>query len=193
LVNDNTEKWAPRGAIDQLGHSLKRLIHTFAKVDDDAIILMAKWDIKDGFWWLNCHQGEEWNFCYMWPQESGEPRRLVVPTSLQMGWVKSPPYFCAASKTEWDVAVNYIKTTIGSLPEHKFERWAGANNAILDRAQPPGQLRYVLEVYMDDFILAIIPTSKQQIKHVARSILHGIHNVFPPSGDNEQDPILLRS
>jgi hypothetical protein len=100
---------------------LKRLIHAFAEVNDDVVILMEKWDIQDGFWRLNCRQGEEWNFCYVWPQEPGKPCRLVVPTLLQMGWVESPPYFCAASKTAWDVAVDYIKTTIGSLPEHKFE------------------------------------------------------------------------
>ncbi len=45
-VNDTTEKWAPKGAIDQLGHSLKRLIHAFAEADDDAVILLAKWDIQ---------------------------------------------------------------------------------------------------------------------------------------------------
>jgi hypothetical protein len=48
-VNKTMEKWAPRGAIDQLGHSLKRIIHAFTKVDDNAVILMAKWDIQDGF------------------------------------------------------------------------------------------------------------------------------------------------
>jgi len=117
-VNNTTEKLAPRGAIDQLGHSLKRIIHAFAEADDDAVILMAKWDIQDGFWRLNCRAGEEWNFCYVWPQAPGEPCRLVVPTSLQMGWVESPPYFCAASETARDVAVEYIETPIGSLPQH---------------------------------------------------------------------------
>ena len=48
-VNVTTEKWAPRGAIDQLGHSLKRIIHAFAEADNDAVILMAKWDTQDGF------------------------------------------------------------------------------------------------------------------------------------------------
>ncbi len=58
-VNDTTEKWAPRGAIDQLGHSLKQIIHAFAEAKDNAKVLMAKWDIQDGFWRLNCHKGEE--------------------------------------------------------------------------------------------------------------------------------------
>ena len=52
-VNNTMEKWAPRGAIDQLGHSLKRLIDAFAEANDDAVILMAKWDIQDGFLQLN--------------------------------------------------------------------------------------------------------------------------------------------
>ena len=58
-VNDTTEKLAPRGAIDQLGHLLKRIIQAFAEADKDAVILMAKWDIQDGFWQLNCREGEE--------------------------------------------------------------------------------------------------------------------------------------
>jgi hypothetical protein len=94
-VNDTTEKWAPRGA-DQMGHSLRCIIHAFTEANYDAKILMAKWDVQDGFWRLNCQQGEEWNFMYVLPQEDGKPVKLVVPTSLQMGWVKLPPYFCAA-------------------------------------------------------------------------------------------------
>jgi hypothetical protein len=81
-VNDTKEKWAPRGAIDQLGHSLKQMIHAFVEANDDAKVLTAKWDIQDRFWQLNCHKGEEWNFCYVWPQAPSIPRRLVVPSSL---------------------------------------------------------------------------------------------------------------
>jgi hypothetical protein len=41
-VNSTTEKLAPQGAINQLGYSLKQIIHAFAKVEEDAKILMAK-------------------------------------------------------------------------------------------------------------------------------------------------------
>jgi hypothetical protein len=109
-VNDTTTKLAPWGAVDQLGHSLKRIVHAFAKAEDDAIILMAKWDIQDGFWHLNCQHSEEWNFSYVLPQPAGAPTRLVVPTSLRMVWVESPPYFCSASETAHVVAVEYIET-----------------------------------------------------------------------------------
>ena len=49
MVNESTTKTAPRGAIDQLGHSLSRIIHAFEEVDDGVKTFMAKWDIKDGF------------------------------------------------------------------------------------------------------------------------------------------------
>ena len=48
-VNDSTTKTAPYGAIDQLGHSLMRIIHALAELDDDAKVFFAKFDIKDGF------------------------------------------------------------------------------------------------------------------------------------------------
>ena len=49
-VNESITKTAPGGAINQLGHSLSRIIHAFAEVDADVKVFMAKWDIKDGFW-----------------------------------------------------------------------------------------------------------------------------------------------
>jgi len=58
-VNSTTVKTAPKGAIDQLGHSLSRVIHAFAETEDDARIFMAKWDIKDGFWRMDAEAGAE--------------------------------------------------------------------------------------------------------------------------------------
>jgi hypothetical protein len=45
---------------------------------------------------------------------------------------------------------------------------------------------------MDDYIAAIIPMSKAQITHITRGILHGIHDVFPPSTNDSKDPILAK-
>ena len=71
---------------------------------------MAKWDIKDGFWRLDCEAGEEWNFAYVLPSSvASNDIMLVVPTSLQMGWIESPPYFCVASETARDVAAMYVE------------------------------------------------------------------------------------
>ena len=92
-VNNTTKKMAPAGAIDQIGECLLGIIHAFAEADDDTKIFMAKWDVKDGFWQLDCAAGEDWNFSYVLLQLEEQPTTLVVPTSLQMGWVESPPLF----------------------------------------------------------------------------------------------------
>jgi hypothetical protein len=118
LVINATVKLAPQRALDHLGHALSRIIHAFAKSDDNAKIFMAKWDLKDMFWQMDCQAGKEYNFAYVLPQEVGMPITLVVPTLLQMGWVESPPYFCAATETARYVASDYCDISIGSLLCH---------------------------------------------------------------------------
>jgi hypothetical protein len=117
------QKTAPKGAIDQVGECLSCIIHAFAEADPTAKIFMAKWDMKDGFWRMDCAKGEEWNFAYVLPQPEGEPIKLVVSTSLQMGWVESPPYFCAATKTARDVTTECIEQPVGTLQPHKFDKY----------------------------------------------------------------------
>jgi hypothetical protein len=107
---------------------LSRIIHAFAKADDDDKFFMAKWDVKDGFWCMDCREGEQWNFAYVLPQPTGEPIFLVIPSSLQMGWVESPPFFCTAMETSRDVATQYCKTPVGLLPNHKFMKYVTGNN-----------------------------------------------------------------
>jgi hypothetical protein len=115
-VNNTTEKTAPKGAINQIGECLSCIIHTFSEAEEHVKIFMAKWDIKNGFWRMDCEHREEWNFSYVLPQEEGKPIKLVVPTLLQMGWVDSPPYFCTATKMARDVATKYIETLVNLLP-----------------------------------------------------------------------------
>ena len=35
----------------------------------------------------------------------------------------------------------------------------------------------------------VIPVSQEQLRHVANAIMHGIHDVFPPDNDDNEDPI----
>eukprot|EP00956_Cyclotella_meneghiniana_P042616 scaffold248684_cov136-Cyclotella_meneghiniana.AAC.1 len=37
-----------------------------------------------------------------------------------------------------------------------------------------------------------IATSQQQVRHVANSVLHGIHSVFPPDEVDANDPISFK-
>ena len=165
-VNDTTEKTAPAGAINQIGDCLSRLIHAFSEADDNAKIFMAKWDIKDGFWRMDCAEGEEWNFAYVLPQEEGLPTTLVIPTSLQMGWVESPPYFCAATETAQDIATEYVETKLQSLTPHKFEKFVvGAPDykALPKVGDPQLGFAYMVEVYVDDFMSLAIPVSQEKL------------------------------
>lgn len=114
-VNGTSTKTGPGGAIDQIGHALRCIIHAFAATDPNAKIFMAKWDIKDGFWHLDCEQGQEWNFAYVLPDQDTLSLQLVVPTSLQMGWIESPPYFCTVSETARDIAKQYMQLPLNSL------------------------------------------------------------------------------
>jgi hypothetical protein len=92
-VNDMTGTPPQKCAIDQIGKCLSRIIHAFAETDKNTKVFMTKRDIHDGFWRMDCAKGEEWNFAYVLPQPERAPTQLVIPTSLQMGWVESPPYY----------------------------------------------------------------------------------------------------
>jgi hypothetical protein len=195
-VNDTSVKTAPQGAINQLGHSLGRIIHAFASTSPDEKIMMAKWDIKDGFWRLQCEEGQEWNFAYVLPRLDGPSTELVIPTSLQMGWIESPPYFCAASETARDVAECYIEMPVGSITDHKFLQHttssAPYNTFLLEPTQERNELRYLIDVYVDDFIGLVIPTCQQHMDHVANGMMYAIHDVFPQEEDPSEDPISFK-
>lgn len=195
-VNDRTVRTAPPESLDQLGHELARIICAVAEADEDEQILFAKWDVKDGFWRLVCGEGAEYNFAYVMPQPEGEPIRIVIPTSLQMGWVESPGFFCAASETARDVADTYVRTPVGSLDSHKFLHLTQTSAYPNVGDIPPDRLsflKYYLGVFVDDFISLAIPRNQADLDHVASAILHGIHDVFPPNDmDDNEDPISLK-
>jgi hypothetical protein len=109
-----------------------------------------------------------------------------------MGWVESPPFFCAASETARDVAHDYCETKIGTLPPHKFTNYVIGNQAYEDlpeRDELGRGFRYLLEVYVDDFVSLVIPTSREQLHHVSTGTMTGIHDVFPADDIDANDPI----
>ena len=59
-VNKSSVRTAPSGAIDQVDfryHALSMYSHKMAQMRTRCF--MTKWDIKDGFWQLDCEEGEE--------------------------------------------------------------------------------------------------------------------------------------
>jgi hypothetical protein len=141
---------------------------------------------------MDCEVGEEWNFAYGLRQEPNKPTKLLIPTSLQMGWVESPPYFCAASEAVRDIASDYCNTPIGSLPPHKFDKHRTGDedyNALPTIAAGNDPCQYGLEVYVDNFMSIAIPMLQEQLTHVGRAIMAGIHDVFLADIIDGNDPI----
>ena len=64
------------------------------------------------FWRIDFKEGEEWKFCYILPQNPGTPIKMVIPTSLHMGWIESPPYFCTVLETGKYAAEQYIEDPV---------------------------------------------------------------------------------
>ena len=183
-VNDTTAKLAPAEAMVQLGSSLRRIIATLAKnFNTSRPFKFSKIDIKDGFWRLIVSAEDAWNFCYVLPRADGKLEEdinnieIVVPHSLQMGWCESPPFFCASSETARDV-INSLLNSHTALPEHELEpKMLPPDYNSPETAQGNTSL---VEVYVDDFIGATNNLSKPHLQHFSRSMLHGIHSIYPP-------------
>jgi hypothetical protein len=104
-----------------------------------------------------------------------------------MGWMELPPYFCTPTETARDIATEYLETGIGTWPQHKFEQYATGLtdfNKLPATSESDYNLRYMLEVSVDDFVSLVISTSQAQLRHIANAIMEGIHDVFPPDDNN---------
>ena len=122
-ANDATKKMAPMEAMEKIGSVLLRLIEVLASAPvEGGDIRTRKLDIKYGLWRMVCAVVQEWNFSYVLPNQPGKPTKIVVPSALQMGWVLSLPFFCAASEISQDVAALYVAEPQGDLPENAFGR-----------------------------------------------------------------------
>ena len=103
-----------------------------------------------------------------------------------MGWVESPPLFCAASETARDIVEEYIETQVSSLPAHKFSKHVMTSDTIQElpeTGEEAAGFQYMVEVYVDNFMSMVIPVTRQQLDHVATAVMTGIHDVFPADED----------
>ena len=83
---------------------------------------------------------------------------------------------------------------MGTTGEHKFHKLTRDSEeyrALPATAQRRG-LRYLVEVYVDDFVALAMAVSKAQLDHVAGGVMHGIHDVFPSNEDDNEDAISLK-
>jgi hypothetical protein len=178
-VNETTVATAPSLPVRLIGKILSELMEFMATAPDDADVLFSKIDLSDGFWRMIVQPDDVYNFCYVLPQPPGKPMRIVIPSALQMGWQESPGYFCAATETGRDVA-QWILEQPMPLPKHPLESYLmpdyrpSMHSTAL--ATP-----WKISVFVDDYIVAVLSnTGIKFIKRLARSVLYGIHSIFPP-------------
>ena len=133
-VNDTSSPAAPREALDYIGTTLPRIIHAVASAATDTPCLFAKADIKDGFWRIFVEKKGRWNFAYVLPKlNKSDSTHIVVPNSIQMGWVESMYVFCAGSETARDTSQKLLQSA--KLPPHPLE-----HHMLPDKLEKPKEL-----------------------------------------------------
>jgi hypothetical protein len=106
-------------------------------------------------------------------------------------------------ETALDVAVQYIETPIGSRTTHTFLHHTQTTQAYRNlpsktgtlhdaHAQVDQTLKYLIVVYVDDFIGLAIPTTCEQLDHVANSVMCRVHDVFLPHDSDRDDLISFK-
>ena len=123
-VNSTTVQQSPAEAMIQLGNCMKILVATLTdNQDPNYPFWFAKLDIKEGFRQMAVNNVDAWNICYVSPQAEQSTdindALLVVPNYLQMGWCKSPLFFCTASETAQDIIAALLQEA--ALPHHPLE------------------------------------------------------------------------
>jgi hypothetical protein len=99
-VNETTVPAADQTAVAALGSALPAILLFMFDTDCEWEIDWQKIDLSDGFWRIIVEDGQEFNFVYQLPRRPGDTEtHYVVPSSLHLGWMNSPAYFCTATES----------------------------------------------------------------------------------------------
>lgn len=122
-VNQDTLPLAPRDAM-QFGHALDRILREVLLADPKhGLVELMKVDISDGFYRVNLALDDIAKLGVVFPVRDGQRPLVAFPLVLPMGWVNSPPIFCAATETAADIANANLQDTMRSSP-HSLDTMA---------------------------------------------------------------------
>lgn len=128
-VNDSTIEYTTKEAM-QFGGALYRILSRVHHADPRyGPTYVAKYDIKDGFYRMHVRPEHTLSLAVILPQYNGEEPMVAIPLVLTMGWVNSPPSFCAMSETACDLANARVYRR--HAPPHRLEHLASTHDAIL--------------------------------------------------------------
>lgn len=121
-VNADTVKLAPHEAM-QFGRALERLLFRIRHANPRyGPVYMNKIDISDGFYRVALAAASCPKLAIVLPTRPGEPTLLAIPLSLPMGWIESPPAFCAVTETVADLANWRLPRRYA--PPHRLDKFA---------------------------------------------------------------------
>ncbi|GKZ00083.1 hypothetical protein MPSEU_000961700 [Mayamaea pseudoterrestris] len=139
-VNDDTAAVAPLESM-QFGRTFYRLLQRIARANPRyGPVHMSKLDIADGFYRVRLLPGDIPKLGVLFPQCAGEEPLIAFPLTLPMGWIHSPPYFCAVTETICDLANQAFQCGAKSPPPHRLELQAQTLPATTTPTPLPGSV-----------------------------------------------------
>ena len=192
-VNEVTVPLAPKEAM-QFGQVLRRILIQIHRADPRwGPVCIAKDDISDGFYNVFVNANGVKQFGIILPTPPGQEPLVLFFLVLPMGWVLSPPVFCALTETVADLTKAGIDSN-WRPPLHRLEQVADtltpSDRPVSKAGRPPriqarnkGPLG-VDDVYMDDFIL-LAQGTKKGCRRLRRVLFHMVDRVFRPPDDDD--------
>jgi hypothetical protein len=213
-VNDSTLKLMPPEAM-QFGRALTRILTAIRHANPAfGPVYMAKIDISDGFYrvWTSANTCAKLGV--LLPQHLQEPQLVAFPLSLPMGWVESPPAFCAVTETAADLAnqryhrkyapphrLDDVSETQpspaeadnrvdASIQHHDDDDFPGipvqslASPEALYSSQPHRQPLAQTDIYVDDFC-SLSQGHKHRRQCLKRILMHTIDEILRPWDPSE--------
>lgn len=118
-INKDTVPLAPTEAM-QFGRALERILYSIRHSNPRfGPVYLSKVDLSDGFYRVGINDSATAKLAVALPKFPDEEQLLALPLVLPMGWVSSPPYFCAVTETIADL-VNSWPANV-QPPPHPLE------------------------------------------------------------------------
>ena len=206
-VNDATRRLAPDSM--QFGHALQRILQRMYDADPrHGPIYMMKVDIADGFYRVGLTPADVPALGVCLPPGPDGKTLVAFPLVLPMGWVESPPHFCAVTETVADLANTALDAHSPHLRQpHRLDQVSESPAPDLDCpasghldinhnrvVESKGALAYI-DIFVDDF-LGVTQGNKARREEVKRALLHALDDVLRPLSPTDlptrQDPASLK-
>ena len=185
----------------QFGRALRRVLRLIARADPrHGPVHLSKTDIADGFYNIHLAASDIAALGVAIPPGPDGELLVAFPLALPMGWVNSPPLFCAATETIADLVndATYDPSSAARKNPQEGPAETGSAYSRTSAYTSPGYRRPPVQstdVYMDDFI-QVMQGSRRRLQAYRRRLFNAIHDVFRPLSETDRpgrkDPISLK-